>query len=99
MLRTARHRAKQKGIPFDLALDDIALPVLCPVLGIELAVGEGKQHPASPSLDQIIAGAGYVKGNVRVISNRANSLKNNGTLDELRAIVVDLERILKEKYQ
>lgn len=99
MLATARHRAKQKGIPFDLALDDIAIPARCPVLGIELAVGEGKQHPASPSLDQIIAGAGYVKGNIRVVSHRANFLKGDGTLAELRAVVADLERTLKEKYQ
>jgi len=32
-----------------------------------------------------------VKGNVQVISNRANHLKNNGTLEEFRAIVQYME--------
>ena len=34
---------------------------------------------------------GYIKGNVWVISNKANRIKNNATLEELRLLVKNLE--------
>ncbi|WP_145960516.1 hypothetical protein [Novosphingobium meiothermophilum] len=40
----------------------------------------------SPSLDRIEPELGYVPGNTIVISNRANRLKSDATIDELRAI-------------
>lgn len=40
----------------------------------------------SPSLDRIEPDLGYVAGNAIVISNRANRLKSDATIDELRAI-------------
>lgn len=46
----------------------------------------------SPSLDRIDSSKGYVKGNVRVISARANMLKNNATVEELTLVLKDLKR-------
>lgn len=86
MLKNARARAKKQGIPFDLELTDIVIPEVCPVLGIPLMVGEGKNCPNSPSLDKIIPEKGYVKGNVCVISFRANILKRDGLLWELELV-------------
>ena len=40
-----------------------------------------------PSLDRFNSGLGYIPGNVFVISYRANTLKNNGTLDEFKKII------------
>ena len=37
----------------------------------------------TPTLDKIIPKFGYVRGNVHVISFKANTMKSNGTLDEL----------------
>ena len=37
----------------------------------------------SPSIDRLIPELGYIKGNVNVISLRANIIKNNATKDEL----------------
>ena len=48
---------------------------------------------SSPSLDRIIPSLGYVKGNIRVISFRANTLKNNATLSELELILEDAKKI------
>ncbi len=44
------------------------------------------------TLDRVVPSLGYVKGNVRVISFRANRLKNNATIDEIRAILAYMER-------
>jgi hypothetical protein len=47
----------------------------------------------SPSLDQLIARNGYVRGNVWVISHRANTLKSNATSEELFAVAKDVQMI------
>lgn len=46
----------------------------------------------SPSIDRIIPELGYTKGNIRVISNRANLLKSNATIEELQKVINDLRR-------
>ena len=85
-------RAKRAGLPFTITKADIVIPELCPVLGIPLARGTRQDHDASPSIDQIVAGRGYVKGNVLVVSHRANRLKGDATLEELRKLVAYLEQ-------
>lgn len=85
MLRSARHRAKKKNLPFDIELVDIVIPEFCPVLGIQLKAnaGKGRALRSSPSLDRIVPELGYVKGNVQVISNAANLLKGDSTPEEM----------------
>jgi len=82
MVTAARKRAKDKGLPFNIEESDLIIPAACPVLGIPLIVGEA-QSDNSPSLDRLIPELGYIKGNVRVISRRANRIKNDATPDEL----------------
>ena len=87
----ARYRAKKEGLPFDLSpldLKDLGIPDVCPVLGIPLnkSPGDGKRNDNSPSLDKFIPSLGYVKGNVHVISWKANRLKNDGTPEEWQKI-------------
>lgn len=50
--------------------------------------------PDSPSLDRIKPELGYVKGNIRVISFKANSIKNDASIEELRQILQYMEDIL-----
>ena len=71
----------------------------CPVLGTDLAweFGHGRglgDH--SPSLDRIDNSLGYVKGNVAIISHRANSLKNSSTVTELKSILAYMEKPPKQ---
>ena len=91
LLADARKRAKKKGIEFELAKEDIIVPEICPVLGLVLEVGEGQRQPNSPSIDRIDNSKGYIRGNVAIISLRANALKNDGTIEELKAIVKYME--------
>lgn len=96
MLYRAKTRAKKKGLDFNIDLDDIHIPDVCPVLGIDLVNKKGKGYrPNAPSLDRIDLGKGYIKGNVRVISAKANLYKNDATLEELERVIEDLRNIKK----
>lgn len=92
LLRAAKARAKKKGIPFDITIDDFILTEECPLLEIPLTVGYGNSLENSYSLDKIIPELGYVKGNVWVISNKANMIKSNASLKELQLLTKNLEK-------
>jgi hypothetical protein len=82
-----RRKCKKLDLPFDLTLTDIVIPKYCPVLGIELRKElTGKPTDYSPSVDRIIPELGYVRGNIAIISYRANRIKNDATLDELERV-------------
>lgn len=93
----ARSSAKRNGIPFDLEISDIVVPDICPLLGIQIVwTGGGNERPDGlASIDRVIPALGYVKGNVWIISWRANRLKNNASLEELEMITAGLRRRLK----
>jgi hypothetical protein len=93
IIRGAKRRALSQGIPFNINYTDITIPEYCPLLGIKLNkhVGEGKLYDDSPSLDKIIPKLGYVKGNVWVVSNKANRIKSNATIEELELLVKNLK--------
>ena len=84
----ARARARKKGLPFDIAMQDVIVPDVCPVLGMPLRVspqGFGGRD-GSPTLDRLNPSLGYVKGNIAVISYRANRIKNDSNPDELHRV-------------
>lgn len=93
MIKNSRKRAKQKGIEHDIDvkyLRSIAT-THCPYLGVQLRweVQSGTRTDGagafcdSPSLDRIDPSKGYVRGNVAIVSYRANAIKNNATEYEL----------------
>lgn len=93
-----KSRSKRYDIPFNLELSDIIIPDVCPLLGIPITQGEGKHYDNSPSIDRLIPNLGYTKGNIWIISNRANRIKSDATLEELKLLVKNLEESLYEKY-
>jgi hypothetical protein len=77
-------------------MGDITIPDVCPLLGIPISLETGdKRSPHNPSLDRIDPdpSIGYVRGNVQVISARANWLKADATLQELKTLVENLEAL------
>jgi hypothetical protein len=93
MVRKARQRAKDKNLPFNIDHDYIRsiAPSHCPVFGIALEWSSYRENgngalPNSPSLDRIDPSKGYVKGNVWIISHRANTIKNDASHDELKLV-------------
>lgn len=95
MVASARNRAREKGLPFDLKATDIyPLPTHCPVLGIEMMPHDNRGFQKNAySLDRIIPARGYVKGNVAVISLAANMAKSCASLKELRKVADWLESV------
>lgn len=87
LIRSARYRAKKGNFPFEISLKyfDI-LPLFCPLLNVRLNyTHEGLCHSSnSVSIDRIDPTKGYVKGNVWLISFKANSMKNNKTIEDLK---------------
>jgi hypothetical protein len=94
VLAGAKRRARKMNLPFDLKIDDIKIPDVCPALGIPIYPGDGTTHDGSPSLDRIIPELGYIKGNVVVISHKANRIKSNGSLSDLEAVVAYVKQHL-----
>ena len=92
-----KKRAKQQGTEFNLGIYDIPeIPSVCPVLGIKIKENNlSAPLDSSPSLDRINPKIGYIKGNVRFISNRANRIKSDATLNEIKLILKDAEEIWK----
>jgi hypothetical protein len=93
MTCAARTRAKNKGMEFNIDVDYVRSLVTsnCPVFGVPLewsCCREGKSVPLpnSPSLDRIDNSKGYIKGNVWIISYRANTVKNAASLDEIKML-------------
>lgn len=98
MLKRAKCVSKQQGLPFNLeSIEDIPYVTHCPVFGVELVMGNGTNHRWSPSLDKIVPAKGYVKGNVVVVSLRANMIKSNASVDELEAIAKFYKKLTKGK--
>lgn len=87
----AKRRAKTIGVAFALTLEDIVVPDVCPVLGIPLCRGGGVHHAGSPTLDRMEPKGGYTPENVRVISYRANAIKSDATVQDLRRIIDYME--------
>lgn len=87
ILSSLKARAKRKGFECTIESSDFEMITHCPVLGIELNYFNTKQSDNSPSFDRIDNSKGYIKGNVRIISWRANNLKSNGTIEEFEKII------------
>lgn len=92
MLHNAKGRARRNNLPFNLEEADIVIPDYCPILGIKLE-SQSKQHAGSPTLDKIVPELGYVKGNVQVISHRANLIKSDASIEELEKVIEFLKNI------
>ncbi len=100
LLADAKARARKKGLPFDLRIEDVEIPNECPVFGLPLAWANADHRTwSSPSIDRIDSRLGYVKSNVWIVSWRANQIKSDATPRELRAVARAVAAKLKSKHK
>lgn len=91
LVKQSKCRAKEAGIDHNIDLDYLReiLPPRCPYLNVEfkwevkINSGHNSPDPHSPSIDRIDSSKGYIKGNVAIVSHRANAIKNNASETEL----------------
>ena len=97
LLRLAKQRALQHCIPFDIMESDLVVPKVCPFLGCILTSDQGVGRKWSNiSVDRIDSTKGYIKGNVWIISDLANRMKQNATPEELIMFARGIRRIYGE---
>lgn len=84
LLRSCRARARAINLEFCLTESDIVVPTVCPVLGLVLSWDGHRDN--SPSVDRIDSRLGYTPKNIIVVSQRANRIKNDATIEELEKI-------------
>ncbi len=86
-LTTIKSRAKIKGLEFNLTLEDFKIPEKCPILGLTLdkTFGVGKKDN-TPSIDKVDCTKGYTKDNICIVSWKANKMKSNMTLEEIKSM-------------
>lgn len=86
MFTSSKTRAKKDNVPHDIdpvwMKENLGTPDICPVLGIPIEWDNDSTNDNSPSLDKFYPDKGYVKGNVQIISYRANRIKNDGSPEE-----------------
>lgn len=100
ILSNIKRRCKDRGIPFNLTIEDIAAPEICPVLGFPLRRNRkegGGPLDDSPAVDRIKPELGYVKGNVIVVSHLANRIKSNATPEQIRKVAAFYEKLISKK--
>lgn len=101
MLTRAKRRANAGTYPFDITIEDIQsvwpMDGKCPVLGIDLDLS-GVDLQRTASLDKINPRLGYVKGNILVVSFRANSIKKDSTLEEMRMLLTFYENKINQIF-
>jgi len=94
LYNSIKSKASFHGILFDLEESDLIVPTVCPVLGIPLR-WDKRSKETTPSVDRLIPSKGYVKGNIHIISGRANRLKNDASLEELEKVVEYVRKSLQ----
>lgn len=85
ILQRIRVRAAADNIEFNITVEDLDWVRYCPVFGYELCYYEDSGD-SNVSIDRIDPNKGYVKGNVCVMSVRANRAKWNLSFDEVKQL-------------
>jgi hypothetical protein len=84
IIKSVKERCRQNNIEFNITREDIILNKYCPYLGVKLNYPNTFDYdPNNHSIDRINPNLGYVKGNIEIISMKANTIKNNASTEEL----------------
>jgi hypothetical protein len=93
--RSKKSECKKKGLEYNLTPEylESIWTGKCPIFGYDLHyASKGMGSHQSAHLDRLDPNKGYIVGNVCWISGRANRIKYDATIEELRAIADWMER-------
>ena len=87
---SSRINSHTKGIEHSISVEDVPLPTTCRYLGIVLNYTKARERGRlrsydAPSIDRINSLRGYVPGNIQVVSDLANRMKQDATIEQLLA--------------
>lgn len=74
---------KKYNLEFNIDKSDIIVPEFCPLLEVKLIRGDKNNYKHTHSIDRIDSSKGYIKGNIQIMSMKANTMKNSSSLEEL----------------
>jgi len=105
----ARTRSIKRGWGFkiDKFKDLKPIPKKCPILDIPLFIGDGNSTDNSPTLDRVGNQEFYYskkdkygryKGNVQVISRKANQMKSNSSFEDVEKLYFSLDSVREKCY-
>jgi hypothetical protein len=96
ILERVKQSAKERNLEFNLDINDIIIPEYCPLLDMKLTfIYSLESRDSYYSIDRIDSSRGYVKGNIQIMSLKANTMKNSATKEEL---VTFAQNILKQYF-
>jgi hypothetical protein len=96
LLSNAKQRSRINNIECTITLEDIIIPEICPILKVPLIRGTKNNYKFSPTIDRIDSTKGYTKDNIKVISMKANTMKNNATFNELKIFSENIMNYLND---
>ena len=90
----ATKRAKDSGIKVSITKEWLVNNAVdfCPLLGLKLVYNAKKPIAASASVDRKDSTGGYTMENCKVISFKANRIKNNATIEEITMLANRLQQ-------
>ena len=98
MQLSSMSNSRVRGTEHTIKWTDIPLPKFCKYLGIRLDYRRAGERGSlrsqdAPSIDRIDPSRGYVPGNVQVISDLANRMKQDATIKQLLAFAEGVIRV------
>lgn len=98
LVRRRKRAAIKRGLEFTITHESLVWPEICPILGIPLDYfTRGSIKPNLPTIDRVDPRYGYHAWNARIVSFKANSLKNACTKEHLEMILDYVRRVEAEK--
>ena len=92
MIHDSRRRASRKNIPHNITIKDIDIPEVCPILKKPFKVNTRM----APSIDRVDSSKGYVRGNIKVISVRANNMKADASISEIKTFIKTILKYVRQ---
>ncbi len=94
MLRNIKFSAYARKLDFNLTYEDLLLPEYCPILGVKLTYGSNMNSEHGATVDRIDTNKGYIKGNIIIMSRKANAMKSNCNLDNLLIFCKNINKLI-----